>query len=171
MIATDHLKLSAFEERHLENVRRWVNDPVVADFLDRAFPVSDAEHQKWYSNIVQRQDCVFFAIETSEGEHIGNVWLWNIDWRHRKAELRVLIGQSERQGRGLGTEAITAACNFAFNKLNLHRVYAYVLSNNPRAKRAFERAGFVQEGVLQGDRWSNGVYIDCFILGVLSPYA
>lgn len=169
MIASDLIKLSAFDERHLDNVRRWVNDPAIADLLDRAFPVSDTEHQKWYSNIIQRQDCVFFAIETSDGKHIGNVWLWNIDWRHRKAEVRVLIGPTDQQGRGLGTEAIRLASTFAFRKLNLHRVYAYVLSNNPRAKRAFEHAGFVEEGVLRHDRWSNGEYIDSFILGMLIP--
>lgn len=166
MIVSDQLKLTAFDERHLENVRRWVNDPVTAGLLDRAFPVSDAEHQKWYSNVIQRQDCVFFAIETNEGEHVGNVWLWNIDWRHRKAELRILVGSSEQQGRGLGAKAIELACEFAFRRLNLHRIYAFVLANNPRAKRAFEKAGFKQEGVLIDDRWSNGAYIDSFILAI-----
>lgn len=167
MIVSDQLKLSAFDERHLENVRSWINDSAVAELLDRVLPVSDFEHQKWYSDIIQRQDCVFFAIETSDGTHIGNVWLWNIDWRHRKAELRILVGPSNQQNRGLGVQAIGLACKFAFNKLNLNRVYAFVLSNNPRAKRAFEKAGFVQEGVLRDDRWSNGKYIDTFLLAIV----
>lgn len=166
MIVSDQLKLSAFEQRHLNDVRSWINDSTVAELLDRVLPVSDFEHQKWYSDVIQRKDCVFFAIETNDGAHIGNVWLWNIDWRHRKAELRVLVGAGQ-QNRGLGAKAIELACKFAFNKLNLHRVYAFVLSNNPRAKRAFEKAGFKQEGVLAEDRWCNGKYIDTFMLAIV----
>ena len=160
--------LSPFERRHLEQTRAWANDPELMRLLDRARPVSDAEHEKWFAALQDRDDCVYFAIETVEdARHIGNVWLWNIDARHRRAELRIMIGSRAHHGRGAGTEAITLACDYGFGRLNLHKVYAYVLGINARARRAFEKAGFVLEGTLREDRWVGDAYTDVYLLGKL----
>jgi RimJ/RimL family protein N-acetyltransferase len=95
---------------------------------------------------------------------VGNVWLWDIDRRHGKAELRVVIGRQEARGKGLGVEAIDQLCRHAFERLGLHRVYAYVLAINPAARRAFERAGFVLEGTLRDDRRAGDGYVDGYLL-------
>ena len=117
----------------------------------------------------ERDDCVYFAIETVPAKlHVGNVWLWEIDFRHRKAELRIVIGESDWRGKGAGTEAIELLCLHAFQRLNLHKVYAYVLATNPGARRAFEKAGFEIEGTLKKDRWVDDHYTDVYILGRLN---
>jgi RimJ/RimL family protein N-acetyltransferase len=136
--------------------------------LDRARPVSDVEHERWFAALPDKSDCAYFAIETIEdARHIGNIWLWNIDARHRRAELRILIGSPGDHGRGAGTEAIRLLCEYAFERLNLHKVYAYVLGINERARRAFERAGFTLEGTLREDRWVGDAYTDVYLLGKL----
>jgi diamine N-acetyltransferase len=162
----DAIHLSPLSQRHLEATRRWANDPILMALMDRAKPVQEAEHQSWFESLQNRHDCRYFAIETNdESRHVGNVWLWAIDARHHKAELRIVIGDSPTQGKGLGTQAIQLACLFGFQQLNLHKIYAYVLSLNPRALRAFEKAGFVVEGLLQADRWTGQRFVDVFLLG------
>lgn len=166
MMTGKHIHLSPFDLKHKDKTRAWANDPEAARLLDRARPVSELEHDHWFNSLPQRSDSVYFAIEANEyGKHIGNVWLAVIDLRHRKAEIRIQIGESDSQNRGLGTEAIELITQYAFTKLNLHKVYAYVLSINPRARRAFEKAGFTLEGTLRQDRWSENQYIDVFLLG------
>ena len=167
MILTgNNVTLCPFDRRHAEQTRVWVNDPDLACLLDRSRPVSDADHERWYAGISGRDDCVFFAIET-DGVHAGNVWLWGIEPRHRKAEVRILIGPNEHQGKGLGSAAISLLASYAYDRLNLHRLYAYVLSTNPRARRAFEKAGFALEGILRQDRWVGDRFADVFLLGRL----
>ncbi len=162
------LMLRPFDRRHADQTRAWVNDLDLARLLDRGHPVTDAEHERWYDSLVGRQDCVFFAIETApEGLHVGNVWLWGIDARHRKAEVRILIGATDQVGKGLGTEALVLLTGYARERLNLHRLYAHVLSTNPRARRAFEKAGFQLEGVLRQDRWAGDRFADVFLMGML----
>src|SRR5258708_1147608 len=169
MIDGQGVSLRPFERRHLDRTRQWANDPELARLLDRARPVGELEHEQWFTALHTKQGCVYFAIETNpDSAHIGNVWLWGIDWRHRKAELRIVIGEATGTGRGLGTEAINLACCYAFERLNLHKVFAYVLSINPRARRAFEKAGFALEGTLKADRWSVDRYVDVFVLGRLA---
>ena len=156
--------LCPLDRRHAEGARAWANDVELARLLDRARPVSDAEHEKWTAGLHGRDDCVYFAIETAEGRHVGNVWLWGIDPRHRKAEVRIVIGEPQALGRGMGSEAIRLLADYARDRLNLRRLYAYVLSTNPRARRAFEKAGFELEGTLRQDRWVGDGYADVWIV-------
>ena len=112
---------------------------------------------------------MYFAIETiPTGRHVGNVWLWEMDFRHRKAELRIVIGESDARGKGIGPEAIGLVCLHAFQRLNLHKIYAYVLATNPGARRAFEKTGFEIEGTLKEDRWAEDHYTDVYVFGKLN---
>jgi RimJ/RimL family protein N-acetyltransferase len=161
----DRLELVPLDRPHLARTREWANDPELMRLMDRKQPVSPVEHEAWFASLPRRADCAYFAIETVDGRaHIGNVWLWDIDRRHRKAELRVVVGDRGARGKGLGAEAIDRLCRYAFEKLDLHRVYAYVLGINPSARKAFERAGFSLEGTLRDDRWAVDRFIDSYLL-------
>ncbi len=169
MIGSERVSLEALSRRHLDATRRWANDAELARLLDRAWPVSEMEHDAWFAQLQQHRDRVYFAIETRiDGAHVGNIWLWDIDSRHRKAELRVVIGETQALGSGIGSESIDLMCRFAFDRLNLRRVVAFVLSTNPRARRAFEKAGFQLEGTLREDRWTGADYSDVYLLGRLA---
>jgi RimJ/RimL family protein N-acetyltransferase len=165
MIAAVRVRLVPLDRSHLGRTREWASDPELMRLMDRHRPVTAEEHEIWFNTVVQRDDCAYFAIETVDNPaHVGNVWLWNIDHRHRKAELRIVIGDVASRGRGLGSEAIDGACRHGFHTLRLHRIYAYVLALNPMALRAFARAGFRVEGTLQHDRWTGEGYVDSYLL-------
>lgn len=171
MMTGQVVTLRPFDRRHLDITRVWVNDPELMRLLDRGRPVSDIEHEEWYTALHSRMDALYFAIEKNEDKkHVGNVWLWGIDLRHRRAEMRVLIGDRDSIGKGIGTEAIALACDYAFTRLNLHKVYAYVLATNERARKSFEKAGFVVEGVLKSDRWVDDRYVDLYLLARINPH-
>jgi len=135
------------------------------DVMDRAWPVSDVEHEAWFAALAAERDRVYFAIERADtGQHIGNVWLWGIDWRHRRAEVRIVIGEPAECGRGSGSQAIDAIARYAFARLNLHKLIAYVLATNAPAQRAFEKACFEREATLKEDRWANTAFVDVHLL-------
>jgi RimJ/RimL family protein N-acetyltransferase len=162
------VRLRPLDRCHLEATRSWANDQELARLLDRAWPVTDVEHERWFAALPSNPDCSFHAVETvPDGRHVGNVWLHGIDWRHRKAEVRIVLGDRSGTGRGLGPEALQLICRHAFERLNLHKVYAYVLDFNPPARRAFEKAGFTVEGVLREDRWAGDRYCDVYLLARL----
>ena len=168
MIDGPRVWLRPLGRAHLARTLQWANDPELAALLDRARPVEPEEHQRWFQGLAAREDCRYFAIERAgSGEHIGNVWLWDIVRRHRRAEVRVLIGTPGGENKGLGTEALGLLASYAFSHLDLHKLYAYVLAFNPRAKRAFEKAGYQVEGILRSDRWARDRYVDVYLLGRL----
>lgn len=171
MIRGRRVTLVPLAQPHKERTRAWANDPEIARLMDRTKPVSEAEHDAFFEAMGRRDDCAFFAIELPEGgTHVGNVWLWGIDTHRRKAELRVVIGDPAVRRKGAGSEAIDLLCRHAFERLNLHRIYAYVLATNPGAKRAFEAAGFTQEGILRDDRWNGDRFVDAHLLARLATH-
>ena len=163
------VRLVPFAEKHLDATFQWVNDPSMMRLLGRAARVESGEHLRWFEQLKQRTDCRYFSVETSDaGVHVGNIWLWDINTRDRKAEVRILFGDESARGRGYGSEAIRSLANQAFDTMSLHRLYAYVFSMNPRAIRAFEKAGFKSEGILRQDRHVGGEYVDVYLLGQLA---
>lgn len=161
LLRDETIALVPFESAHSEQYLQWVNTEEFARLLGRCLPVTHQQHEAWYRSQVGSTSSVFFAVETlSEQRYLGNVWLYNIHWVNRNAELRILLGAEEARGRGFGTGACRLLLRFAFEKLGLHKVYLYVSAVNPRAVRAFEKAGFVEEGVLKDEFFVDGRYVD-----------
>ena len=155
--------------QHLARTLAWANDPELMRRMDRVARVTEDEHEAWFAAMASRDDCAYFAIEqTGEPRHVGNVWLWAIDRRHQKAELRIVVGESSARGQGMGAQAIDQLCRYGFAQLHLHRIYAYVLAINPAARRAFEKAGFVAEGTLRDDRAVDTGFCDTYLLARLA---
>jgi len=150
-------------KQHLARTLTWMNDPEMMRLLHREHVITEEEHAAWSQKLANDPSVLYFAIEAgAERKHLGNVWLAQIDRRNLKAEVRVLLG--EAQGSGHGSKALALLAEHAFSKLGLNRLYAYVLDFNPRAVRAFEKAGFTQEGLLKDDRKSTQGFHDAWIL-------
>ena len=91
--------------------------------------------------------------------------------RNNRAETFMGIGLGEREdwNKGYGTDAVRLILRFAFLELNVHRVSLSVFEYNPRAKRAYEKAGFVEEGRVRGALLREGRRWDEIFMGVLRP--
>ena len=160
------ITLGPLERRHLNVWRTWVNDPEIAMLLDRVLPVSEPEHERFFErHVCDNAAAVWFSVRTAADErHVGNAWLWNVDQRHRRAEVRILIGERDAWSTGVGTEAIALLAEFAFARMGLHKLYAYVTTRNARARRSFEKGGFVEEALLREETFWNGAYSDVWRL-------
>jgi RimJ/RimL family protein N-acetyltransferase len=160
--------LAGFNRQHLAQTLEWTNDAALARLLDRRHRVTADEHERWFASLAGREDSEYFAIE-DEARHIGNVWLADIDRRHRKAEVRIILAP-DAVNRGCGSRALDLLAAHAFSHMNLHRLYAFVLAFNPRGRRAFEKAGFSLEGTLRDDRFDGESFVDTFLLGRLNDH-
>ena len=162
------VRLRTFECEDAVRYRAWVNDPQIANLIDRAGPVSEAEHEIWYQALVTSATAAPFSIDRlADGRFIGLVWLYDINARHRRAEVRIVIGDRSAWGGGYGTDALRVLARLAFGSFGLDKLWADVLATNPRAAAAFERAGFTREGLLRGDRVKDAGRVDVIRLGLL----
>jgi RimJ/RimL family protein N-acetyltransferase len=162
------VRLRRFEREDAETYRGFVNDPEVAGRIDRAGTVTAEEHARWYETLVSSPSADVFAVEEkSSGAFIGLVWLFDIQPRHSRAEVRIVLGKA--QGRGCGTEALRLLADHAFRTRHLKKLWADVLVFNQPAVRAFEKAGYALEGLLRADRALGEGRSDVVRFGLLNP--
>ncbi len=95
-----------------------------------------------------------FAIETTDGKHIGNCCYYNINETKGETELGIMIGNRDYWDKDYGAEAVTTLVNYIFGKTNLKRIYLKTLKLNSRAQKCFQKCGFTPYGHLFSDGYS-----------------
>ncbi len=141
--------LRPVDDADFERWLAWINSPDVMEGLDRAVIATPEGHRAFIERHFRGDgSAVCFAMETAEKNYVGNVWLWDIHSRHKRAEVRLFVGDARYRGQGIGREAIELISEYGFHELGLHKLYAYVHEANQSSKRAFEAAGFHVEATL-----------------------
>jgi RimJ/RimL family protein N-acetyltransferase len=173
MIYGDRIRLRHVEREDLPQFVEWLNDPEVYQGLSMHTPLSMAEEENWFENIlkgpIDERPLVIEAMEDDEWRVIGNSGFHNLDWRSRNAELGIFIGDKTYWDQGYGTEVVKLLLRHGFSTLNLHRIYLRVFEDNPRAIRSYEKAGFVHEGRLRQGEFHDGQFHDVLFMSVLRP--
>jgi RimJ/RimL family protein N-acetyltransferase len=171
MIFGDRIRLRAIRREDLPLFVEWLNDPEVIQGIMQYLPFSLEDEEAWYEGMkkkpLEEQPLVIEIIKEDGWEPIGNCGLFNIDWRTRKAEFGIVIGAKNQWNKGYGTEALEVILRHGFNTLNLNRISLTVFENNPRAIRAYEKAGLVMEGKFRQGHFQNGKYIDVILMSIL----
>ncbi|MGC3835289.1 GNAT family N-acetyltransferase [Moritella viscosa] len=103
------------------------------------------------------------------GKLIGYAGIASISTLNRSGEYFILIGDKSYWGKGIGTEVTKVISDYGFNTLGLHRIELTAYANNPSAIRAYEKAGYVHEGVKKQSGFRNGEFVDKVMMAVLAP--
>jgi RimJ/RimL family protein N-acetyltransferase len=126
-------------------------------------PLTLEAETKWFEeNATPSQSLVCFGILELETQRlIGTCSLMDINLVNGIATLGIGIGEPECLGKGYGTEAVKLLVEYGMFFLNLHNIKLEVFGFNPRAMRAYEKAGFSLVGrrraayVLGGERYDD----------------
>jgi RimJ/RimL family protein N-acetyltransferase len=128
-------------------------------------PMTTADFAEFWKQVTI-DGAVNFAIEAN-GKLIGDCGLFNRNRTNLSAELGIGIGHHGYWGQGYGREAITLLLDYGFRLENMRRIWLEVVDGNERAKRCYLGCGFVEEGRLRQEQWSNGEYRDVVRMGIL----
>lgn len=153
--------------KHFKKSLRWVNDPDTWPYLANRWPISPSEEALWFERR-ERKDAseILLAIETKEGRYIGNIGLHKIDWISRTAVTGSMIGELSFRHKGYGTDAKITLLNYAFQILNLRKVFTEILSNNAASLRYAVKCGYQEEARVKERFWVDGQLVDQIILSV-----
>jgi diamine N-acetyltransferase len=162
--------LRAAERSDVPTFTRWFNDDRVGRFLAMDTPFSLTTEEGWYERLqsVQGKSLYHFVICLRDsGEAIGTIGLHDVDMKHGTAEVGIAIGEPSRWNAGFGTDAMRAVLDFGFGTLRLDRIALLVYDFNTRARRSYEKVGFVHEGTQREALYRNGKRIDIHQMSVL----
>jgi ribosomal-protein-alanine N-acetyltransferase len=129
------------------------------------------EHAQQFIRLTQRglrdRSTFVFAIEHRESkELVGMIGFHNVNYQHSRAELGYWLARS-MWGQGLMTEAVPMMVRFAFDRLQVRRVYGFVFPENPASSRVLEKCGFTFEGTLRKSVRHHGRYRDNLVYSIL----
>ena len=126
-------------------------------------PFSEEYHREIISSDgSQKLDVIIEELDT--GIAAGYFMLRELDTRCAEFT-HVIIG---RKGLGYGREALNLLLEWTFKIKKFHRVWIDCKEYNSIALHLYERLGFVREGVLREYLFTNGVYENLVVLGMLN---
>lgn len=160
--------LRPLERADVPLLQTWINDQDVIRNLLNFRPMNLQGEEEFLDKVTRDPDLVVLGIALrSDDRLIGDVALHRIQSRDRQAGFGILIGEKAEWSKGYGTEATRLIVRYAFDVLNLNRVWLHVLENNKRGQRAYEKVGFKVEGVLRQSAFRDGRYLDTVTMGIL----
>lgn len=162
--------LRATERADVATFVRWFNDADVLRNLAMFSPMSDAAETAWFDRMLAAQgttDYHFVICLLADDRPIGTIGLHDISWKDGTADFGIAIGEKEEWNKGFGTDALRAICDFGFGSLRLERIGLSVYAGNDRARRAYEKAGFVHEGTLRRSHFARGEHHDVHVMSLL----
>lgn len=167
MIKGKRVILRPVEERDLLLLARWRNDPENRRFFFSPFLINPGGQKKWYEELLADRNRLILMIDMVEGKTVGMIGLDKIDWRNQEAESGIFLLDPAERGQGYAEEAGMLMIEYAFNELNLHRLYAVIYDFNRGVIEMAKLFGFKQEGVLRQAAFTGGRFHDKVILGLL----
>jgi RimJ/RimL family protein N-acetyltransferase len=167
----EHVFLRPAERDDVPRFVRWLNDAETSSYLSMRAPMSVAMEEKWFETMVERQgkdQYHFVMCMLADDRPIGTISLFAIDYVNGNAGIGISIGEKSLWGKGYGTDAMNALLDFGFGMLRLERLWLDVYDFNKRARRSYEKCGFVSEGIKRHDVFKQGRYVDVELMAMLS---
>ena len=162
-------KVRLLEMGDLDNIMKWVNDEeVIKNFQNFDKKITREEEEAYLGRVLNSRDDKMFAIETENGEYIGNIGLHQINSKNKLGRLGIIIGNREYWGKGYAQSAINEVLRYAFEDFQLNKVWIMVFKENERMKYICKKAGFDIEGILRQEYSDkNGRYHDMVRMAIL----
>ena len=170
IIKTDWLLLRQFEGGDIQNVLKGLSHPDVIKYYGVSYHSLEAtkEQMTWFAELEKTGTGIWWAICSPDNSTFyGAGGLNSLSKEHKKAEIGFWL-LPEFWHRGIMTEAMPLICNYGFTVLGLHRIEAYVESDNINCKRAMDKLRFHYEGTMRDCEIKDGRFISLDIYSRLN---
>ena len=160
--------LRPLEKADAATIVPWLNDPDVVRTTLRYLPCNLNAEEQFIDQLYKGDDAVVLGIAVQESDElIGITGIDQIDHRSRHGRFGIIIGVKDAWNKGYGTETTRLMVRYAFDVVNLNRVWLHVHEHNIGAIRAYEKAGFRVEGRLRQENYLDGQYHDTIVMAIL----
>jgi len=166
--------LYPLNREHLSKLKDWRNSQM--DILRQWKPLTDYNQEKWFQKISEDNTQVIFAILTpnekgSNMDFIGYCGITYIDFRNRRGEISFLVSPVRVQDKKLYREDFLSVlymlCQYGFEKLNLHKIFAETFAFREDHIKILEDFGFHLDGILRDHQFIKNQYQDSLFHSIL----
>ena len=159
----EDIYLRALEPLDLDFLYELENDPRIWEISGTITPYSKKVLRDYLENahrdiydVKQLRLCIC----TKATKLIGLIDLFDFDPKNKRAGMGIVVLNEDERNQGVGSQAISLLCDYAFETLGLHQVFANVTVDNEVSLHLFKKMGFSRAGVKKDWIFSQGTYKD-----------
>jgi RimJ/RimL family protein N-acetyltransferase len=170
IVSSEKVSLAPLSQEDLDKLWFWVNDKEISQYLTiyRKMYSREAEREWLNKTLIDTENPTFAIINNADKNVIGVISLV-VDKDNNSGVLGIFIGEKSLWSQGFGTDAVILLLDYAFNVLNLHKVWLGVLSFNKRAYRTYKKVGFKEVGRFREHiRIGDCKYTDYIVMDILN---
>jgi diamine N-acetyltransferase len=151
---SETILLRALEPEDLEYLYRWENDSELWQYGSTLTPYSRFTLREYLSNAItqdifqSRQLRLMIVEKTSPQQPVGAIDLYDFDPAHLRAGVGILIDGACRRKK-FGLQALQLVEEYAFQRLMLKQLYAFIPTSNRPSYLLFQKSGYSEAGVLK----------------------
>jgi RimJ/RimL family protein N-acetyltransferase len=170
-IRTERLLIRPFQSDDLAGFVARRNHPEVAKYQDWALPFTQEQGEKIVGELVAMEgperDEWWMAIvsDATTGQVLGDLAL-HLSENGKTAEVGYTFDR-EHWGNGYAVESLTALVDYAFEELDVTRVFGMLHPDNPASAMVLERTGLLYEGRTKLSYWLGEENSDDLIYGMI----
>jgi len=158
LLAGTNLRLRALALRDIDRLFALQSDARVMRYWSHPAWTQRQQAIDHIGRLARERDVMEFypwvATSNDDDDLIGTCSLFGLQREHARAVIGYAL-MPDLWGRGLGSEMLRLALDFAFDALALNRIEADIDPLNLASCKLVERAGFQREGFLR-ERWRVG---------------
>ena len=155
------ITLRPFEADDAEQLVLLANNANVSRYLTYMFPYPyTPEDAEWWISTGSTLDGAVSRVVEFNGQFVGGAGLTRLKaWKNHQAEIGYWLGEPF-WGQGIATEALKQMTAYAFDVMQVKKLFAPVLKPNIASMRVLEKCGYVREGEFSMEVFKNGQFYD-----------
>lgn len=168
-LLTERLRLEPLGPEHFDGSWAALQDAETTRLTGTHAEFTEEQIRGWLATRADEHDRADWAIiRRSDGAYLGEVVLSDLDPHNESMGFRIALAGEGLFGQGYGSEATRAVVDYGLDTVGLHRISLEVVEFNTRARRAYEKAGFREEGTMR-DAWNwDGVRSNVILMAVVA---
>jgi RimJ/RimL family protein N-acetyltransferase len=171
MIVGDKIILTAVEKEDLVQLKYWRNNENYRKYFREYRELNSEMQMNWFEKyVLNDKSTIMFSIRRREDDVLlGCCGLCYINWIYRYADLSLYIGAEDLyiDNVGYAEESCKLIFEYAFNKLNLNKVWTEIYEFDYKKNNLYKKIGLNLDGVLRENYFYDGRWIDSFIYSIL----
>ncbi len=166
VIETDRLIIRPMTVSDVPALKNWMPDRSIYAYWGKG-PSKAEKNPELLFEKAERPTKSFHLgiVKKKSNEVIGDLYIYLIE-NDRMAQVAIRLSKDE-QGKGYGTEALSAMTGFCFENTKLQRLWTKVDVRNIASWKMLEKCGYTREGLIRQGKMVN-TWCDYYIYGMLA---
>jgi len=163
VIETERLRIRPMCAGDVSALKEWLPDPSIYTYWGKGASKAEKSPELLFEKEEKPTKSFHLGIEEkTSGKIVGDLYVYLIE-NDRMASVAIRRAPA-CQGKGYGTEALSAMTEFCFSNTELKRLWTEVDIRNIPSQKMLEKSGYKQEGLIRQGKMVNS-WCDYYIYG------